>query len=101
MDVDTDEVVGLQIEDYVIRAGREHSSLVELLDVADLLGMTVDDVRRERHRILGYRGRCKLWLRRMIERVTRRGESRKQHLIEGLLSEGPLGPTLKDALAPA
>lgn len=101
VDVDTEEVIGVQIEDFLHSAVNAEPSLVELLTFADLLGMTVEDVRRERHRALGYRGRFKLWVERMAGSIARRGESHEQNLVEALLNRGRLGSTIRYAIGSA
>jgi hypothetical protein len=101
VDAKTEELIGIQIEDYLYRAVREDPFLVELLDYADLLGMTVEDVRHERHRVLGYRGRFKLWLERIGQGIARRNESRQQYLVDTLQNRGRLGSTIRNALGSA
>ncbi|MDQ3694837.1 MAG: hypothetical protein M3464_14610 [Chloroflexota bacterium] len=101
VDVDTEEVIGVQIEDFLHSAVNGEPSLVELFTFADLLGMTVEDVRRERHRVLGYRGRFKLWVKRVAGSIARRGESREQNLVEALVNRGRVGSAIRNATGPA
>lgn len=97
VDVDTEEIVGFQIEDFLHSAVKAEPSLVELLKFADLQGMTFEDVRRERHRVLGYRGRFRVWLERMAGTVARRGEAHAHNVVEASLNRGRLGSTLRHA----
>ncbi|MDQ3412116.1 MAG: hypothetical protein M3509_08340 [Chloroflexota bacterium] len=101
VDVDTEEVIGIQIENFLYSAVNVVPSLVERLTFAGLLGMTVEDVRRERHRALGYRGRFKRWLKRMAGSIARHGESREQNLVEALVTRGRVGSALRNATGPA
>jgi hypothetical protein len=62
VDPTTEELVGWQIEDFLARAVKAEPRWVEALDYAELLGMTIADVREVRHQVLGYRGRFWSWL---------------------------------------
>ena len=101
LDSNTDELVGLQIEDFLFSAVKDRPALITLLDHARLLGMTVAEVRHERQRALGYRGRLKLWIERMIEAVTRRGESNRQDVVEVILNRAQTSSIIRNALRPA
>lgn len=101
LDIDTDELVGLQIEDFLFSAVKDQPSLITLLDHAELLGMTAAEAHYERQRVLGHRGRLKLWLERLVGAVTRRSNPNQQHEVEALLNRGPLGSTIRNALGSA
>lgn len=101
LDIDTEEMIGIQIDDFLFSAVKDQPSLITLLDYADLQGMTVTDVRHERHRVLGYWGRFKLWIEQMIETLARRGGPHRQNAVEALLNRGRLGSTISYALGSA
>jgi hypothetical protein len=98
LDINTDELVGLQIEDFLFSAVKDQPSLITLLDHAELLGMTVAEVRDERQRALGYRGRFKLWLERLVDEVSRRGESNQQDAVEEILNRAQTSSIIRIAL---
>ncbi|MDQ3692523.1 MAG: hypothetical protein M3464_02695 [Chloroflexota bacterium] len=91
VDPTTEEFVGWQIEDFLARAVREEPGWVEVLGYAELLGMTVEDVRVVRHQVLGYRGRFLTWLRRALRSLVRKSRQQRQAIVDDLLTREPHG----------
>jgi len=52
VDAETHEIVGLEVETFLLRAVRDCPELILALDVAELRGMTPDDVQAEKDKLL-------------------------------------------------
>jgi hypothetical protein len=100
LDSDTEDVTGIQIEDYLFSAVTDEPWLIELLEYAELLGMLVAEVRDARQRALGYRGRVKSWLGRMVRTVTGRGEPHPRQAVEELLNRKQFGTIVMNPTGP-
>ena len=51
LDSETDELIGVQIEGVLIRAARAHPPLLDVLDLAELRGITPDEIDRVRREV--------------------------------------------------
>ena len=52
VDRETGEPIGLQIEHFLSRTAVEHPQLMSLLDIADLTGISVEELARVRRRVM-------------------------------------------------
>jgi hypothetical protein len=52
VDRETDEPIGLQIEHFLSRTAVEHPQLLSLLDIADLTGISVEELARVRRKAM-------------------------------------------------
>lgn len=66
IDPDSEEFLGVQVENFLTRAVKDRPRLLDVLDVAELQGMTHADVHRARQGVHGFRGRFWAWLRRFL-----------------------------------
>lgn len=90
-DPETGEFVGFHVEDFFAYAATEMPRLLEAVEIADLRGISRGQVRKERHKILGYRGRLRAWVHRMTWRIQIRTRSRRQAVVRGLIRDEALG----------
>ncbi len=88
IDADSAEFVGVQIEDFLSRAVKAQPNLLDVLDVAELQGMTLDDVRQARQQALGYRGRFLAWLTHLRQEALGRQTGAKQRAVSEIIN-GP------------
>jgi hypothetical protein len=68
-DPETEEVVGFHIEGFLARAVQDAPELVNLLDYAELRGVTPAEVRALRSGALGLRQRLAAWLGSVLVRA--------------------------------
>lgn len=85
IDPDSEEFLGIQIDDFLSRAVKDRPSWFDVLDVAELQGMTIADVRDARQHALGYRGRFRTWLARLGCEAPWRRTSAKQRAISEII----------------
>lgn len=100
-DPETGELLGIQIEDFFAFAAVEHPQLLEAVEHADLRGITREQARKERAKILGYRGRLSGWVRQTSWRIKLRTRSRRRAVVGHLfnddsfgISTGPVAPVV-------
>ena len=98
MDPDSEEFLGIQVEDFLARAVKDRPSLLDVLDVAELQGMTLADVHRTRQEVLGYHGRFRAWLNRFLALPWQR-QSIKWRIASELVKDERLRPA--EPLLPA
>lgn len=91
VDPATNELVGVQIEDFLARAVKAQPHLIDLLNYAELRGMTIDEVRQERQAALGYGGRFQAWAEHEVRSRRRPAGLRKQAAVRALLDDDRLG----------
>ena len=84
---DTEEVVGVQVEEFLSSAVVDHPYLVQALEFAELRGLTMDNVQTIRHQTLGYRGQLIVWTRQALRCLAGRQTDRKLALVEQLVSQ--------------
>lgn len=85
---DTMEFVGWQVESFLLTKIRTHPHLIKLLDHVELIGLTADELRQERRRVLGLRGRIRDWLNQAFGNPLQRRPSRKADILGAILAGG-------------
>lgn len=83
---DTMQFVGWQMESFLTTAVRHNPDFINLLDHAELIGLTANELRDERQRVLGYRGQIRAWLGRAIAALRHRRTSRKEDIVRSLFT---------------
>ncbi len=83
---DTMQFFGWQIESFLTTAVRHNPGFINLLDHAELIGLTADELRDERQRVLGYRGQIRAWLGRELATLRHRNSSRKEDTVRSLIA---------------
>ena len=99
IDPDSEEFLGVQVEDFLSRAVKDRPNLIDVLDVAQLQGMTIADVRQARQQALGYRGRFRAWLRRFLAMPGHR-HGIKRRAVSELVKDERLHRTANSSLSP-
>lgn len=91
---DTMGFVGWQFESFLGTTIRKYPDLIHLLDHAELMGITANELHEERQRALGYYGRSRAWLDRELASLRSPRPARKEKVLRELLASGrpPLAP---------
>lgn len=92
IDPDSEEFLGIQVEDFLTRAVKDRPRLLDVLDVAELQGMTIADVHRARQEVLGHGGRFRAWLSRFLALPWQR-QGIKRRVASELVKDERLQPT--------
>ena len=82
VDPQTEEVLGFHIEGFLARAVKDDPDLIDLLDYAELRGITPAEVRVLRSGALGFRQRLAAWLRSALVRTP---QERKRRAVSSFL----------------
>ena len=83
VDPDTEEIVGFHFEGFVARAIKDVPELIDVLDHAELRGITPAEVRALRSGALGRRQRLATWLRSPFARTP---QERKRRVVSSFLN---------------
>ena len=83
---DTSLFVGWQIESFFSSLVSREPSLITLLDRAELIGMTIDELHDEQERALGRGSRSRSWLSQVIANIQHRRSSSKAEVLRGLIA---------------
>lgn len=88
VDLNTNEVVGLEIQTFLLRAVREYPPLINALDAAELRGITPDEVQLEKFQVFSKWTLLKNLLReslgyqvRTMAGIQRRSDHSKQDIV--------------------
>lgn len=94
-DPETGELLGFQIENYFTSAAIDYPQILDAFEHADLRGITLEQVRKKRHLMLGYRGRLSAWARRTSWRVRMRTRSRRHAVVRRLINDDSFGLSVR------
>lgn len=91
VDSDTEEFVGFHAEHFLAHFVRLHPELFDILDVAELRGISRQEIRSLRHRLFSPRQRLMARLRQLW---TVRPDTKKRAVLKQFLDDGrqPVGP---------
>jgi hypothetical protein len=87
VDPDTESIIGIHIEGFLAQAVKEHPRQIEILDYAELSGMTVGEVRTQQREILGSWRQLAALLREALTRTAPHNKARLISLLLGAESE--------------
>ncbi|MDQ3694632.1 MAG: hypothetical protein M3464_13545 [Chloroflexota bacterium] len=82
---ETMQFVGWQFESFLMSVVKQHPDFIDVLDHAELVGLTANEFRGERQRVLGHLGRVRSWLTREIARLRHGRSNHQAHVLRSLV----------------
>jgi hypothetical protein len=94
---DTEEIIGIHIEGFLGQAVKEQPQRIEILDYAELRGMTPGEVRELQREVLGFRRQLAVWMRAAFSHVAPNDKIRALGLLLGAESTRRALPSIPAA----